>query len=374
MNFHFDHHLLGIIISSFVVCLCSIMTYFGLKETILQGCNENPVANFSDMNSANLMISNEILNAKRQIFISAYNVSYKAVNEIYLGPLKLALENGAKLSIIISESDLETELVLDLFRSNQINNVTLANVSVGFVVIDDKAFMFNELFSSYESRTSLITEFNNCDACVQDILSFFNYQWKRIQKKLPDIIPIKYHAKSSLISPFHLPSDEETFYFFHNPTLSGDPLRISTSDLITSTLYANAYSQTHKNVSLFSSVLPPYTGLSFSLYQIFSRILMATDDPGFSIKYLIPKSEKYSPWINSTAALSGSEIYLYDNSSTGPQFILIGNRVFVFSHPLNDVDIENNIGFHYSTNSSIIVQKVQNYFDECLKSSEIYHL
>ncbi|OHT06954.1 hypothetical protein TRFO_24923 [Tritrichomonas foetus] len=449
MKYYFDIHLFGIICSSLIICICIIVSYFDTKVTIPETCNSNPeieIANFPEQ--FHIFIAEKINDASEKVFISAYNTNYDVIRRHYISFLKNAIEKEIAVSILISENDFDVDKTIELFKENGISDITKGPISMGFAIIDNQAFMFNEILSNTDGKKCVMTKFCNCNIAVDDFTTFFNFQKKRINNELPSIIPIKYQAKSSTIIPFYLnksiksqidqkmksnshskndiyvnnqneietsiktkietgiengietkietgfengietkietgfeneikagiENEIETFYFFHNPSVYGDPLRISTADLIQSTLYLNANSEFTQNISFFSDKIPPYTNKEFSFYQVFTRVLMAGSSTlPIYIKYLVPEGQEIdNPWINTTAALSSTRIRLYKESSVGAQFMLIGNRAFVFSHSLCDDDVESNLGFHYSTNLSEIVKTLRNYFDTVWESSQKY--
>lgn len=370
--FYIDNNLLGIIVSSFIMSFCFIVSCLEAREQQRLSCNSIPEFFFSkDPSEFHLKIAEEINKSFKEIYIAAYNISFSNINQFYLSALKSAKNKGVSISILIPEDYCNSSI--SFFNNHSIANVYCANNSMGVAIIDNNAYLFNDIFSDTNNHYSLLTSFNHCEIAVQDIKSFFLFQILRIANKLSKIVSITHHAKSSLIWPFYLPSKSgedksSTFYFFHNPAKYGDPLRISTYDLIQSTVYFNSNTAPKKNISLFASKIPPYTDLIYSFYQVFTRVVMNNQEHHNDIffRYLVPQSQNTSEnwWMKTTAALQNTEIRLYDDSLIGSNYMIIDNRAFVFSHPIDDSIVNENLGFHYSTNSSDIVKVLQDHFDD----------
>lgn len=368
---YFDINLLGIIISSCVICICVIFSYFDCQEPKQLECNSEPTIEISNQsNLFNQIISSAIVNSKSVIKIAANNFSSTIFRTYYKSQLSEASKRGVKVTILISES-LRQE-INNCLKISKIKVIS-SNTSMGFAIIDKAVYIFNEILNDASDSHSLLTTFYDCDMVHADISSFYDYQIMKINQKLPYVIPIKQHAKTSVTRPMKLPikvksnnsNIPQTFYFFHNPISLGDPLRISTSNLIQSTIFYNSNKWPKDNVSLFTSLIPPYTNNNFSFYQTFTRVLMANT---VNILYLIPKSElsrnSSIPWLSTTAAFENAQVYLYNEEFKGPNFIVIGNRAFVFSHPIDDNNVQYNLGLHYSTNSSQIVNLLLSFFKD----------
>lgn len=367
-----DINLLGIIISSCIICICIILSYFDCREPKKLKCNSIPTIELANQtNQFHTIIANAIKKSSFKINIAASGFSPTIFKQYYKPHLYEAIKRGVKVTILISERPGQ-ELIKCLTKSKI--QIICSNNSMGFAVIDNISYMFNEILQDASNLHSLLTTFTDCDIATNDMNSFFEYQVMKINNKLPSIIPIKKHAKTSAIQPIQIPiqnSDNyETFYFFHNPLKLGDPLRISTSNLIMSTMFLNSNGSPKQNVSLFTDIIPPYTNNNFSFYQIFARVLMANtmNFDNVNIFYLAPQSENSNKstnwWLNTTAAFDDANVNLYYDEYKGPNFIIVGNRAFVFSHSIDDYKVQYNLGFHYSTNSTMIVDYLSNYFND----------
>lgn len=374
-----DINLLGIIISSCIICICIILSYFDCREPKYPKCNSIPTVEITNQTDKfHMIISDAIKESKNKINIAASGFSPTIYKKYYKHLLNEATSRGVKVTILICEHS-KKELRSCLQKSKI--KIISGNISMGFAVIDNISFMFNEILRDSSNSYSLLTTFFDCDIASNDMNTFFEYQVMKINNELPSIVPIKQHAKASVINPIYFVNqnsdNDQTLYFFHNPLNLGDPLRISTSNLIMSTMFLNSNESPKQNVSLFSDAIPPYTNYGFSFYQTFTRVLMANTMNSDNIKifYLAPQSENVNFssnwWLNTTAAFDNAIVNLYYEEYKGLNFIIVGDRAFVFSHSIDDCIVQYNLGFHYSTNAIKIVNYLSSFFNDVYSNHSV---
>jgi hypothetical protein len=248
-------------------------------------------------------------------------------------------------------------------------------------VIDNSAFLFQHLWEeSPEANNSvLLTEIRECNGAVLDLVSFFNFRYLALRAtRKPRIIPLSSHAKTSVIAPLKIGKSDDILYFFHNPDEYGDPVRIASSGILPATFYGNTQKPV-ADVSVFCDHIPaPAAGNGFSLFTVIKRVLIALTSatPGLSVRFLVP--EKWaegnsSRWLNATVAFRQAELRLYTPEWEGSNFIVIEKRAFVFSHGVKDEEFRR-LGFHWATNSSSVVARLNEFWNDVWENATSYVL
>jgi hypothetical protein len=284
-----------------------------------------------------------------------------------------AKENGVLVSIMMPDDP----IAMKKLSEAGINNVTVFPVSFNFVVVDDFAFVYSGPFSDPNNKTTVIG-FENCRTAVNDLVNFYEFQWLNATGSLKTIRKVKGQARTSVIQPLKVESSTNTLYFFHNPRGRGDLIRMATEDIIPRSIYNNANIGPRADVWVFCDRIPaPSIDYRFSFSKVFKRVLLmeAYKENGLRIKFLVPKtrSDAYETrWLNATNALNNSEIRLYEDELKGPNFIIVGQRAFVFSHSMSDVVVANEVGLHLATNVSQVVEGLTNFWNQTWSSATLY--
>jgi hypothetical protein len=253
--------------------------------------------------------------------------------------------------------------------------------SANFVVVDNSASFYSGVFSDFSrTKVTLLTKIEDCSGAVSDLASFFNFRFLNSTGKPPSVIPLSSQAKTSLIVPLSLSGTNESLYFFHNPDDAGDPVRISSSNLLPQTFYANVKSGPRENVSIFCDRMPRPgndTEFDFSLFTVIRRVLITLSSSGPGppfLRFLVPESwadTNSARWINSTAVFEHAVIRLYDDRWEGPNFVTIGNRSFVFGHALDDATFQT-LGLHMATNSHEVLGGLTRFWESIWANATEY--
>jgi hypothetical protein len=273
------------------------------------------------------------------------------------------------VSFLIPENATAAKKVLN---DNGFNNITTANVSVSFIVTDNTALMYCPLFEnrteSYKKHSYLYI--GKCSTAIDDIINYFNFQWIAASGQASRIKKLSDMAKTSATIPLYINESRESLYFFHNSPYGGEVGRLGTSDMIPEVIY-----KTPVDIYLFLDSIPSLNndqiGKSVSFFTVFKRILIAKKH---NIFYLVPNIsvENHKRWLNATAAFSSAQIRLYDAQDIGPNYMLIGNRTFIFSHSLKGKVVDEQIGFHFSTNSEQFAKAMKTKYREVWNNSTPY--
>lgn len=358
--------LLGVIVASLFICFALIIEYDHTLDDPTSVCDKVPSVRFDRVSALIPEIVEAINLAKKRVLVSADGTTV----DNFLRALQGAESRGVLVSLIMDEGSSQT---IDL------KNITRGNIGCGYIVVDQQAYIFKGGFAAEDTMT-VLTSISECETAVKDIVGFFNFQYLRLRGEVPKTVPISMQAKTSLIKPLRVDSNE-TLYFFHNPSSDGDLIRISTTDILPPSLYANANTEPQTNISVYSDDVPvPSIKVESNLFTVLKRILIKVSKDTRStvnVRLLVPKkymSTEKSRWINGTAAFNLADVRLYDSEWTGPNFIEVGGRVFLFSHTLNDGEYHNQLGFHMSTNSTKVVESVKQYWNQVWDTAEVYSL
>ena len=342
-------------ISSLVLCASLVFSYVDISKSVEPQCSVPPKTFIVNITEAINQVNSAIFSSKSRVLVAADGLNVSCALEA----LKNATKRGVPVSVIMNEDSQE-------LRNAGVTNITVGNLSFGFVVVDTAAFVFSGVFADSANRLTALTHITECSWAVDDVAGFFDFQYLRLNDRIPHIVPIDMHAKTSLIKPLAL-HPNSSMYFFHNPVECGDPLRIATSNFLPQSLYIDANEKPMSNISLYVDDVPaPNNGTNPSLFTVLKRILIkVSKDSGpaknIFVRLLVPKSGNTTDkqrWIRSIASFNNADVRLYEDTYKGVNFIEVGGRVFIFSHTLNDGPDANQLGFHMSTNSTDVVDTV----------------
>jgi hypothetical protein len=295
-----------------------------------------------------------------------------------LSALSRAAARGVLVSVILPPNGTAA------LSAAAVTNVTAdPNASANFFVIDDSAYLAAHLFETGNYSQVLFTQLaNGCPDAIADIVSFFNFRYRNLTAKArPAILPLSSHAKTSLIAPLKISDTNQTLYFFHNPGDLGEPVRIASGDFLPLTFYlsAGAGVAANTNISIFCDKIPSPAGVdSFSLFKVIKRVLITLTNSGghACLRFLVPErwaSLDESRWLNSTAAFDKADVRLYNSTWEGSNFIVVANRVFLFSHSLDDASFQR-LGFHLSTNHTAVFHTLSGFWDSVWWNATRYNL
>jgi hypothetical protein len=372
-----DWNLIGILVSSIIIIACLLVQYFHADFTTSLPCNSPPSTSFMSLANATATVQQMMnLPARHRVLICTSGTYV----EHFIEALAALAAAKVPISIILPTSS----TVISRLKQVQIANITTDDaIGANFIVVDDVAFLFRGFFTDYgDADATLLTTISGslCSGALEDIVSFFNFRYLAARGAVGAIVPLGLHAKTSVVAPLQIGTSREMMYFFHNPDGDGDPIRVSSSGLLPESLYLNAGKGPHANVSIFCDRMPsPAVSANFSLFRAIIRVLIAVRHMdvgrhGFRINLLIPAAEAErdaSRWLNATAAFAHAELRLYDGPWSGPTFIVIGERAFVFSHALTDQEFDTR-GFHMSTNSTEVVRNLTDLWNEVWSKAARY--
>jgi hypothetical protein len=369
MLFRFDVNLIGILVSSIIICICLLIEYLHTDFAISLPCDSPPTVTFLPLANITAVLVSKINSSQQRILIYASG-SYP--ND-FLGPLQAAKDRSVLVSLIVPQN----EAIATSIKTSGLNVTQDPNASANFVVIDDTAYHVPHLFESENYSKVLFTSLPSCSGAVSDLVSFFDFRYRNLTDAHPPrIISLSSHAKTSLIAPLKIGGTSDTLYFFHNPDGSGDPVRISSADLLPQTFYLNT-ADPKANVSIFCDHVPsPTAGDGFSLFTVVKRVLIAltnADDP-LSVRLLVPRrwaAGNHSRWLNATVAFRQADMRLYDERWEGANFIVIENHAFVFSHGIKD-EAFRLLGFHMATTAKGVVDKLNQFWDNVWENATTY--
>ena len=369
-QFFMDINLFGVIIASVILIISMSVSYSITRDQVETSCDKCPIFVESEnwVNFDN-RVRRAINESVKRVVVAATSPSEEIISSFYLDSLKTAKASGAYISFLIPENSSSTKKLLN---EKGFENVTFANVAVSFIVTDDTALMYCPLF---ENRTGISKKhsylaISSCKTAIDDIVNYFNFQWLAATGKDSRIKKLSDMAKTSVTIPLYINKTQESMYFFHNSPFGGEAGRIGTSYIIPEIIY-----NTPVDIYLFLDSIPSLNndqiGKSVSFFTVFKRILIAKKH---RINYLVPNIsiDNSRRWLNATAAFSSAQIRLYDAEDIGPNYMLIGNRTFIFSHSLKGKVVDEQIGFHFSTNSVDFATKLKSKYKEVWKSSTPY--
>lgn len=347
-------------LSTIILCTSLLLSYVDLSNLFNSQCSTSPNTTVLAISDAIDVVNAAIFSSQTRVLIAAdgSNITYM------LPSLTNATSRGIPISVIMPRDS-------EHLRRIGVSNITIANISFGFVVVDDNAYIFSGVFPDNLQRLTALTQISECACAVDDVVGFFNFQFLRINNLVPSVVPINMHARTSLIKPLKLGTNG-SLYFFHNPVEVGDPLRIATSTFLAQSLYINANENPMANISLYVDDVPaPNKGVDPSLFTVLKRILIkVSKDTGEAndiyIRLLLPSRGNTTDaqrWIKSISAFRNADVRLYDNVYEGVNFIEVGGRIFLFSHTLNDGSDTTPIGFHMSSNNTEIVSSLVSFWN-----------
>ena len=362
-----DYNLLGIIISSLLLIITMAISYTDTNQDVVSDCKRGPTLNISENYQ---IFDNTLLNIIKQSHnrvIVASPGTDQFLTTDYINAFKNAQNNGAFLSFFISEnSSIHGQL-----RDNGFTNITVSNVSYTLLLCDNQAILYSPLFTSKTDDTPIaFVTISDCQTGIDDIANYFNFQCLGANDKSRRIQKLKDMAKTSLTIPLYIDNGNESLYFFHNSPYGGEVGRFDTSEVLPSIIYNTPY-----DVKVYLESIPSLDndqiGYSISFFTMFKRLLIAKQH---KVRYLVPKSclENMKHWLDATAAFSNAEIGLYENKQISPNYIILGDRTFVLSHPMKGKIVDEEIGFHISSNSHSFSHSLQQHFDEIWNVSQPY--
>lgn len=359
-SIHFDFNLIGIIFSTIFIGLCLLLPPKTIKdENWQQKCDILPNFLLND-NFSNVYtkIINAINNSKNEILVMSQYANNQILTEYFQEPFKIAIDRGIKISFIMPN---DLNLTYQFLSSIGATNFSFSYFNTGFIVIDNEAIYYPNFLHNVTDHECYL-HISNCSTLVNDFKVFFNYHWLQLHNKAPKVYPMSLQAKTSIVYPLPIDHTNSSLFMFHNPTNSGEPIRVATESVLTAILYRIP---SGSNIYLFSSYQQSLeSDLSFSFFSLFKRILMANNNP---IYYLFPISTVFSNesrrWLKAISAFPSAHINLYEGIQP-PDMIITDDFIFFFSHPMADDIVANNVGFHLATNNSDIVKSAKIFFKE----------
>ena len=369
MRIIIDYNLLGIFLSSIVIIISIFTTIYSGNNIQLKKCDQIPTLKTFYPNSSFIeYITNIFANSNNRILICSTNIeSFYGEPEILLS-LKEALLNGVYISFIFSKESYLT----DILRQNGFFNISIYDISINYIITDDSSlflcspFDFNYLFNN--PKTCL--NFNSCQTAIEDLINLNNFIFLKSKKLLPFVNSINMQSKTSLINPLFINNSKDSLYFFHNSPKISEIGRIGIESFFDSILMNSPF-----NISIFLNHIPSLIDdqlfYPISFFTLFKRFLSTQTH---IIQYLIPYNDNLIPhqWLDTTAAFIKAKIKLYNITTTLSNFIIIGNRTFIFSHDLLGKNILNYSSLHFSTNSSIFTYHLKKYFNNIWNKSITY--
>jgi len=365
-----DGNLIGIVLSSLSISLCIFLSIHTVQGVVPKPCVDFPhLVDNTNRTYFIRTIIRKMGEAKKRIVVATTRADPYMFEARILNALSIAHRNGAYISFIFcSES-----YVTDSLKNAGFLNITIAPIASNFLIVDEFAIFlcspFDYILDQNENHTCLT--FSDCITAVDDLMGFYDYQWRLANNLQTNVQRLKQRALTSLINPVRINDTFDTFYFFHNSPHVGETLRISTSDFLPSIILNSPYP-----VSIFlddiPSLIDDQNEYDMSFFIIFKRFLSSQKH---TIRYLIPSNTTTVPkqWLDTTAAFSKARIRLYDQKSSMTNFLIIGNRTFVFSHKLKGKSVTLDTAIHFSSNSSVFSNDLRNYFDYVWSISKPYY-
>ena len=366
-KFFIDYNLLGILISSLLLIISMAISYTDTNHDVQSDCKKCPTLNISqNLQEFDNTITNIISNSRTRVIVASPNSDQLSLTTDYINAFKNAQNNGAILSFFISEnSSIESQL-----RNNGFTNITVSKIDYSLLLCDNQAILYSPLFITNNDKSIAYIAMKDCQTGIDDIANYYNFQWLAANNKNKRIQKIKDMAKTSLTIPLYINNGDESIYFFHNSPYGGEVGRYDTSAVLPSIIYNTPY-----NVSVYLDAIPSLNddqiGYSISFFTMFKRLLIANQH---KVRYLVPESclDNMKHWLDATAAFSDADIRLYKNNQLYPNYIILGERIFILSHDMKGKTVDEQIGFHFSSNDKLLSDSLQENFDAIWNISEKY--
>ena len=206
-------------ISSLVLCASLVFSYVDISKSVEPQCSVPPKTFIVNITEAINQVNSAIFSSKSRVLVAADGLNVSCALEA----LKNATKRGVPVSVIMNEDSQE-------LRNAGVTNITVGNLSFGFVVVDTAAFVFSGVFADSANRLTALTHITECSWAVDDVAGFFDFQYLRLNDRIPHIVPIDMHAKTSLIKPLAL-HPNSSMYFFHDPVDGAPSWALAWEDL-----------------------------------------------------------------------------------------------------------------------------------------------
>ena len=365
MKCFINYYIFGLIVTTGILAallFTSILNTKPLQSSIQ--CESLPKIYYSPLDSTESIeiIQNAIEKAKSRIIIAFSTITELTFNEIFFSPLQNTVVPKKDIKILFPES---SSISSSLEKINLSYYYTLQTVrnqhSFAFLVCDDNGY-FAPFITTRDSVDQLLA-FSNCKTCADDIQSFIDFFVLYEQENLPIVIPFDLQAKTSAIMPVQLNHSE--FFTFFNPDDIIFPLRITTIDVIEDML-----SDEPEELYVFTQNLPilnSYTGFEatqFSLYLNIKALLLRNRTKiYFLARNQTVISDKNSVWCHSLSNFDNFNIKVYPEEYAGPNFIIVGNWTFLFTHPIKSHNINEYISLHVAVKDDEVLNKSKAFFE-----------
>ncbi|EAY08637.1 hypothetical protein TVAG_239970 [Trichomonas vaginalis G3] len=349
-----------------IMCISYSMT---IDEQIIE-CKSCPKwENVSQWSEFQDNIITAINRSKSRVLISAPGKTL-SINKKFFDALKNSQKNKAYVSIIVSENTTK-----EILTKNNFDNITLyPNLRYDCIIIDNRAFMYAPIFiDNYTTKGTLsYLKINDCYTAIDDLVNFFNYQWREMNLETntkSEILPLSLMAKTSSKLPLSINETNESLYFFHNSPLGGEVGRLNTSIIIPS------FFDPSNTTYLFLGSIPTndISTTDISFYSKYKQILMRNR----YILFLMPFTNNTEILDNilPLRAFRNAEIRFYSKEHKGPNYMITDNNVIIFSHALNGYAVSHYVGLHFTTNSeefrNISMKRFNNVWETVSNSTDI---
>ena len=309
-----------------------------------------------------------IQNSKKQVHFCFSTLNETLFKESYIPALKIAKNNGAKITIFTSINDnIEQDLILCGFDNVfDLNKAKIAITSQS-VITDDKVFFAPFILPNSNAdiqHHGQLIEINDCDAMHEDVLSFVNFYEFSEKSELPTVISSSLTSKTSAINPIKV--DDSKAFLFNSPYLTMIPLKVDSNTIFsklfnTDPLFIDIYSYSPICLNIFTDES------DFSMYKALKELLFRNKTKVRYLSSTRSNEDKTSSCFESLGAFSKLFLKTYEESYEGASFILVrydnSQESYIFSSYIGSTDFESTLSLNMATNDQNVFQYLSNFYE-----------